>query len=1176
MGGKRQSNSFVLQAKARNGTDGQGEESVYIRTKGAVAPYIADSENPVSCTDSNGKTSSDDGYLPSAGLSNGEVESNAFEDSAWGNVMGEMTEYGECTASPKGASETWPYEWVMVRKMGAPDAKGQRTWQSYSGTMTLHNNLAASALIIDIDNDNDQFGTDSDGKVLVQQTRTTNVTILYGTEEQAFLTTPSSVAPKATLRYDDGSSVPSTVATATIVPVSGTGNKKYLVTVTIKATGSNAAVFGSSGHTALYVEITGSCAKGGPKTIRFTLEKVMSGAPGVSPTINQLALTGKSFSFGRDASNSLTANSNSVTVRVKRTVGNQSNIISLSESGLTCTWGYDGTYTGNTVSTNNPVITIAPASVGTHTKVSIQLSSGDKEELPIVKDGAKGGDADYIYLRGTGNNNPGNRLVYISSQTNQSSYQGYGRGIEIVTVRRITLAKVESQRFDTYDGTDSGHSSQTAACNAAATYLNNLDNTVFVCITSLDAIGWNDSLIAALKNFGLGDLAYSAQRGRYPFAFLGYKGLQEGYALWQIHGTEATDPYSEVSAYIANGVFMSSKDGEATPVYSLVLDHTSVDFRSDATGAFLSQNKSVICTVRKREGSDSESAVSQSGGTYDSYYLRCRRVYRDNTYQSWQNSNTDTITTSLALYSDTNTNPVVGLEFCLSKTSSPTSSSIIATASCAVICDGRRGAAGATGKMFYPMGKYDPSVTYTRTGDLVPLVFYSKGDKTDWNAALGCYGNYYYLKSGFDSTVGVDPADGNSNPWQEASSFGVVITQGLFAEFAKMGKGIFSGDYLFSMNGELDSLNYNKGAAWKGYTAYTLFRGDPSVKGISVADGTVLTNNGYKNMVSSGIYLDSGEECVIKLEILSGTTSSNLIQVYGTSGQISFERWNYASTWSTAYEMGVSSGNTYYIRFTASASGTYNIRGGRNSPGTSTDKIVYHLNRILFKPNWWVDLLTGKMSAARGNFVVDADGSIVATNGTFDGLLRAKSMETTFADLTDKYKKNGNTYVALNGGTGSPGEYVLGEDVYEKVGSSYVKVDMSDIYNFVVGNTVFILPSDSAFISQRVLLFNGNINTAGGTSKGVTVETYEIEGGITTERYLRGVGKDVKYNSDTNVPTNHVLPSGAAVPLWSFNAVSRLFFVNGVVELIAVPDTEDAALCEWAVVNIGTNCYMID
>lgn len=142
---KRQSNSFVLQAKARNGTDGPGEETVYVRTKGSTAPYIADGENPVTCTDSNGKTSDDDGYLPSAGLSVGEVESNAFVDSEWGSVMGEMDEYGECTVAPKGASETWPYEWEAKRKMASPNAQGKRYWQEYGGTMSLHERWARDA-----------------------------------------------------------------------------------------------------------------------------------------------------------------------------------------------------------------------------------------------------------------------------------------------------------------------------------------------------------------------------------------------------------------------------------------------------------------------------------------------------------------------------------------------------------------------------------------------------------------------------------------------------------------------------------------------------------------------------------------------------------------------------------------------------------------------------------------------------------------------------------------------------------------------------------------------------------------------------------------------------------------------------------------------------------------------
>lgn len=217
-------------------------------------------------------------------------------------------------------------------------------------------------------------------------------------------------------------------------------------------------------------------------------------------------------------------------------------------------------------------------------------------------------------------------------------------------------------------------------------------------------------------------------------------------------------------------------------------------------------------------------------------------------------------------------------------------------------------------------------------------------------------------------------------------------------------------------------------------------------------------------------------------------------------------------------------------------------------------------------------LLRARNGVLAATFTLSANGDV-----RVNGIVRAKSMETTFVDLTDKYRKEGSSYVALDGGTGSPGEYVLGEDVYELVNGSYVKCDISGIYNFVVGNTVFILPSDSQYISQRVLLFNGNMDTSGGTSKGPRVMSYEYDEGLTTTRYLRGIGKEVKYNSNnSSVPSNHVLPSGSAVPVWSFDAVTSLFFVNGAVELIAVPDTEDAALCEWAVVNIGTNCYMID
>lgn len=910
-----------------------------------------------------------------------------------------------------------------------------------------------------------------------------------------------------------------------------------------------------------------------------------------------------------------------------------------------------------------------------------------------------GEDASYIYLRGTGNNHSAARLVYISNQTNQSSYPSSGRGIEIVTVLRETLEKVESRIFDTYGGTVSGHADQDAACNAAATYLNGLDDTVFVCITSYDAIGWNGTLIGALKNFGLGALAYTAT-GRYPFAFLGYKGLQEGYALWQIHGTDASEPYAEVSAYIVNGVFMSSKDGEngtspwiadldnemdsvacassgevsrnqsvstnvslyygntpknfsvavfadenltdayvngtedngitvswtagnnssnaiqvvfsqgdaiftsnkmafyirltaqedssiqrvlcftvnglrpgangtsptiynllpsqsqisvgrtssggyspatasltcgytaktgnsapqtetdatgqiggayyiyyrkrarggslqatyyrygtykaygtqaytltnfnvatydavefilcnatdsfinvsdvgnytvvdketvpvvadgakgqdgeggqdaheintnillrtifdkgidfvkekweiipdtaspnhvfvapqsfdtwvdgraslrlsamsfgagvqirqdvtgkikpntyytlsfnayytgggqfiisfynevngsranifsgdvivdgvsktpssnsdvqifntdssdtsnsigdwtgtrhtvtfrtrgsegiatsglylifyqayhnsgnnnhsisdicmpkleegqvataylpheddlvgdATPNYWLVLSQPAVSFRSDATGGFVGNtNKTVSCTVWKKNGDNDDERLSSS--PYDGKYYLYYRLVRMSSIGNWAAGSSYSISYSTALYSSTNTNPVVGIDFCLSTASSSgnvSTSNTIATTSCPVTCDGRIGATGATGKMFFPMGVYDHTATYSRTGEIIPLVFFDNGVDNDVNGARGAY---FYLSAdtNVSGTTHYAPAsyDGDRIPytytsgiWEEASMYGLVITQGIFAEFAKLGSGVMSGDCMFS------------------------------------------------------------------------------------------------------------------------------------------------------------------------------------------------------------------------------------------------------------------------------------------------------------------------------------------------------------------------------------------
>ena len=375
---------YYIGKRGDNGIDAQDAEWVYIRTKTNVAPTIAD-DNTYKDSHNPSRDYKEDDHLPHvSGSSNIENNQNTYE----------------CTDNPKGVTEEWKYEWEIKRTKG--DAvNGHRTWNPYSGTMTLHNNFAESTFVIDIDNDNDQFGTDSESRVLVQQTRVTNVSFLYGTEDMVF-----SEKPKATLYYDSGAKLNSSdlanVASVDVQAVANTNEKQYAVTVTIKKTPDNATTMPLATHNGLYVIIEGKCVKG-TRFIRFTLEKLMSGEKGKSPTIYQLALSQKSLSYGRTASNNLEAKNNKVKVNVKKTYldanGNYtSDIISsaMTTDGVTYSWGYDTESAASNDHKNLAIgteIEVVAANVGTHKNIWILLSKGDKEEVPIVVDGAHGDNA---------------------------------------------------------------------------------------------------------------------------------------------------------------------------------------------------------------------------------------------------------------------------------------------------------------------------------------------------------------------------------------------------------------------------------------------------------------------------------------------------------------------------------------------------------------------------------------------------------------------------------------------------------------------------------------------------------------------------------------------------------------------------------------------------------------
>ena len=1061
---------YMIGARGQNGIDAQDIEWAYIRTKTNTAPVIAADS---SYTDSKGKTYTADDHLPHV-TGNSNIESNNS------GVSGKTY---ECTDDPKGVEDEWPYEWEIKREKGTADANGHRAWTAYSGTMTLHNNLAASLLSIDIDNDNDQFGVDADGKVLAQQARSTVVSMAYGTEPQAF-----TAAPTASLRYDDGTPVLTSVATAAVSDVSPSdaANTQYRATVTIKATDNNTPVFGASGKNGLYVDITGSCAKGGPKIIRFSLAKVMGGASGDNPVIWQLNPSKKSFVFGRDTNNNLTPDSVASNIYVTRTEGN-STTEHTDTSGLTnpptFSWGFDNSSTaqasGQTIGT---AISISNSDAASHSSVWVQLSTGDRETLPILKDGAKGdegpsgteyqrrylsnnsgetpetpygdnpsqwstvptavstsnryrwmtersrdnGDAawgdwstpvidTYLAEDGRSINVKGTALTHISGNTQPSSVSGStgdnllndssaNDNALLVRVSDWWLAGSVSDG-DGYITKDDGHlwikSTSTEAgsrwtdcgqvkgekgdspviltlrCSAAVvsfketsqgvtylpeTYSLTLERTEGETTTILNeppsgySLKYKEDDGAWYGNQPLGVLTAGSELRNGDVSVIDY-GLFKGDILQQ-HVT-VTAEWPE-----------KGDKGDDAVVYSLQCSPAAVNFRSDAVGEF-SGNYTVLCKVMKTVGNNTTEVVASSG-TYDGMYLKCRKLNTSGNYTSWDAASSATLTPSDAL-----TNNYVAVEFALSANSGMTA--IKARASVPIMCDGHRGApgepggAGATGRMFRPRGTYNGSATYVRDNDFVDLVFFDDGV---YNNANGARGHYYYISDGYSSNVSgsthyaPSPTDGNGNTypysggvWSIASDFGVVITQAIFAEYAKMGSAIITGDWMLSQHGTADGVFYNSydfltafmvGSNQKtSIHPYTLFNGNSPTGGlVSVSThNTTISRSETSHNIITARSLKSGLCYKITCRVPDGYTFS------GVPVQIQIDK---ASTYDPITLLTVSEEETVYTTYVmVPANTTYRLRLVRSSTASQNDTISTVIEQVTFGPQYAVDLLTG-------------------------------------------------------------------------------------------------------------------------------------------------------------------------------------------------------------------------
>ena len=412
------------------------------------------------------------------------------------------------------------------------------------------------------------------------------------------------------------------------------------------------------------------------------------------------------------------------------------------------------------------------------------------------------------------------------------------------------------------------------------------------------------------------------------------------------------------------------EQGNPTPVYNIVCDPAVVNFRSNATGEFAPSLVNISASVRRMTPEGSTAVAPVNNLIDEKYYL----YYYNEESETWNRAtNGNAYLTYQVSVSDALQGVTTKVAYALSTSATASgvnSSNTVARIDVPVVCDGRIGQNGAMGKMFYPMGEWSSTVTYSRTGNLVPLVFLPDNE---YNEALGVKGNYWYLKA--ESSTGERPADGNI--WEKANSFGVVITQGVFAEFAKLGKGIFSGDYLFSMNGRIGSTDYAAGALYEdGLPAYIRFLSE-DMQALLTGSGTMSLNNYYRpSRAILNVTLAAGESVDVEMTAYGGNNTyvSWFEQTEAQStGASTMKMLVDGSATATSIATFGTVKTTHRMVFTAPRSGNYHLRI-KNASGAAITYVTKPHD--VFEPNWWVNLMTGKMSAARGNFVVGASGDV--------------------------------------------------------------------------------------------------------------------------------------------------------------------------------------------------------
>ena len=300
---------------------------------------------------------------------------------------------------------------------------------------------------------------------------------------------------------------------------------------------------------------------------------------------------------------------------------------------------------------------------------------------------------------------------------------------------------------------------------------------------------------------------------------------------------------------------------------------------------------------------------------------------------------------------------------------------------------------GELGKIIQPMGYWKDNKEYNSNSTITPLVYYN--------------GKYYYLDPNCSSIIPEsNPTDyyepGNTeqpnNPWVEAEEYGVIITEGIFSDFAKFGSAVMSGNYMFSECGTYYNHNVVDPNSSDGERSLS-YSSNIDSEGVHYNDlytDKIVTEELYNYWSNH----DANNELL--LGTITRPKNKTLSGYIYTPKKQGIEKWikitetnAINAEWDTAKN---SSSSGYYVyNFIIEPEQneqtdkvcTFKIKRPNSLDSEDEELVSYDIIYLeynitpRFIPNWCTDLKTGKMIASGGNFICNPDGSIEAAKGNF-------------------------------------------------------------------------------------------------------------------------------------------------------------------------------------------------